>query len=152
MYFESFWSIPNCLQFVISTLYNLFKFIDAQNEFTIFSNEDEKYNEYSLITLMMWLNTILISMALFKCLFYMRVYDKFGNFVLLFSRCVLELIPFTCFLFFWLFGFSVLFESIGIKLGNDDDYLGLSRYFILFIQTFRNNIGDVYTPTYEYWC
>lgn len=109
MYFESFWSIPNCLQFLISSVYNLFKFIDAQNDFTIFSNEEQKYNEFSLITLMMWLNTILISMALFKCLFYMRVYDKFGNFVLLFSRCVLELIPFTCFLFFWLFGFSVLF-------------------------------------------
>lgn len=111
----------------------MFKLIDAQNDFLVFSNEEHKYDEYSLITMMMWLNTILIGMALFKILFYMRVYDAFGNFVLLFSKCVLDLIPFTIFLFFWLFGFSILFQSIGIKLGNDDDYLGISRYFIFFI-------------------
>lgn len=35
--------------------------------------------------------------------------------------------------------------------GEDDDYPGLERYFMMFVKTFRESTGDLVAPNYETW-
>ena len=57
---------------------------------------------------------ILIISIILKLNFFMRIYEKFGLLVHLLYTCLIDIIPFTSYLFIWLFGFYLLYTQAHI--------------------------------------
>jgi len=62
------------------------------------------------------------------------------------------------FLFFYLvilLFFSLIYQILGVELGlgfhGDYDYEQLDVFTAFYIHAFRNSIGDLSTPSYDYW-
>ena len=47
--------------------------------------------------------------------------------------------------------FTILYYHTAIEF-DDEDYTGLSRFLIIFIQVFRNSIGDIAVPQTKHFC
>jgi hypothetical protein len=66
------------------------------------------------------------------------------------------MIIFLAFFFAILTNMSLIFQVLGLELpfGDTDDdfeYAKLNVFIAFFLQAFRNSIGDLATPTYDYW-
>ena len=77
----------------------------------------------------------------------------------MFIMVVYDVIPFLQ-VFGWLiFCLSILFSVFqlwpcedGFKCdGENDDYPGLNRFFMIFTNTFRESVGDITAPKYTEW-
>ena len=66
------------------------------------------------------------------------------------GKVIIDLAPFMLFFFGWIFFFSVIFRVIGMDIF-DDDYVGFNLQIAYFVYTYRNSIGDVQGPGYNYW-
>jgi len=54
------------------------------------------------------------------------------------------------FFFGWIILFSLIFRVLGMEIFLDD-YAGLNLNIAYFVFTYRNAIGDVDAPGYNYW-
>ena len=57
----------------------------------------------------------LIISIILRLNFFMRIYEKLGSLVHLLHTCLYDIIPFTSYLFIWLFGFYLLYTQAHIK-------------------------------------
>jgi len=61
-----------------------------------------------------------------------------------------ELAPFMVFFVSFIILFSILFQILGLELFLDD-YYGFKMAAAYFVYAYRNAIGDVQTPVYNFW-
>lgn len=66
-------------------------------------------------------------------------------------QCLKDVTTFCLFYGFFLCIFGLLFVISGVSFTNEEDYLVLSPSTQLCIQVFRNSIGDLATPQYQFW-
>lgn len=80
----------------------------------------------------------------FKLMFFMRVSENFSSLVKLINNVISQVGPFTVFFLMWLGTVCMMYKISGITLieGNSD-YYNISPIFGLFLQNFRNSIGDI---------
>jgi hypothetical protein len=79
-------------------------------------NDDEKQQEFeSLTPVIPLMNAILLVLAAFKILFFLRSYDEFGLMVQLIGVCLVNIFMFVDFMIIWIF----IFAQINILLGVD---------------------------------
>lgn len=79
----------------------------------------------------------------------MRVFSKFGEFVQLVLACCNDVKIFLIFFITWVMIFSVLFQVSGTTF-ESKDYKTLP-ILAFYLQTYRNSIGDISPPEYDYW-
>jgi len=66
------------------------------------------------------------------------------------AQVIIDLIPFMFFFMGWVFFFSIIFMIVGMDIFQDD-YYGFHLQLAYFIFAYRNAIGDVQAPGYNYW-
>ena len=81
---------------------------------------------------------------------YMRIYKEFGQLVFLLQVCIADMKQFIVFLISWILFFTAFYQILGVEFDNGD-YQDLNPILIIFLQTFRNSIGDISTPQYPIW-
>jgi len=69
---------------------------------------------------------------------------------------IFEVIPFFGFLILWITLFSLTQAILRLKIGSEEDpsegdYPYVNNVAMIFIQTFRNSIGDIAVPDYTDW-
>lgn len=96
------------------------------------------------------MNLLQIIFISIKILFFLRNYEKSRKLVKLLSSCVDDIGIFLLFLVFWVLLFSLCQVILGSSY-EPDEYQDLPRMYRIFIQTWRNSIGDYGTPVYEVW-
>lgn len=80
----------------------------------------------------------------FKLMFFMRVSENFSSLVKLVNNVMAQVGPFTVFFLMWLSCVCVMYQISGITLiDGNSDYYDVSAIFGLFMQNFRNSIGDI---------
>ena len=92
---------------------------------------------------------LLVVQILIKFNSYLRVYEKLGLLVNLLTTCIIDIRPFTFYMFIWMETFVVLFMILdveaptrdGISIKNGEGLLAMS----LFI--WENSIGNINDPT-----
>jgi len=68
----------------------------------------------------------------------------------LIAEVIIDLTPFMVFFFGWIVLFSIIFRVLGMEIFLDD-YAGFNLNMAYFVFTYRNAIGDVNAPAYNYW-
>jgi hypothetical protein len=86
-----------------------------------------------------------------QIMFFMRVYPDFGMLVQLLISVIYDVKNFTILIMMWIFTFSIITIVIGQDNSADARYEGVNQYFILFLQTWTDAIGDIHQPTYGFW-
>lgn len=81
---------------------------------------------------MILLNLALLTFSIKRMMSYLRVYQGFGQLVLLLWICVNDVMIFSVFLFMWICSFTTMYMIVGLEVA-DDDYKGLSRGLRTFI-------------------
>jgi hypothetical protein len=104
---------------------------------------------YNLITIVCILQSIL------KSLQYVRVIDNFGFLVQMIISVFSDLLPFFVIFFVFVILFSLVIEIMGADFASYSDdgavYIGVSKFLKIFIQIFRNSIGDINVVDYGVW-
>ena len=68
----------------------------------------------------------------------------------MFMQAIKDSLIFTLFFFMINLFFAILFNQFGV-IPNLDDYPGCHYYASLYIMVYRNSIGDISAPSYDYW-
>lgn len=99
------------------------------------------------------MNTFMLWSAFQKLLFYLRCHPAFSKMVRLVIQTCFDIIPFLSYTLLSLVLFTILFDISGVKITPDDNTYDhvTPNLLAIFIQVFRNSIGDITTPTYNYW-
>ena len=85
---------------------------------------------------------------LLKIIYFFKINESFGLLILLIVEVIQEIVVFTVFMVVWIAGFASVFLLIGVQF-HDDEYPDLDNvFFVFFLQTYRNSIGDIATPNY----
>ena len=100
----------------------------------------------------MWVifNSLLLVFSVIKILFFLRVNEAFGLLVQLLMQVLVDLTAFVTFFISWLFLFSMCYRIAGATV-DQGDYPHVTPAVFYVIQIFRNSIGDVSTPVYDFW-
>lgn len=105
-----------------------------------------------------FIHSIMIVLIAFKMMFFMRVKDEFSILVQLIKIVLSQIGSFSIFLLMWMIVQTILYRVSGInvvamndKTGLAEDYPKVSQMIALSLQIFRNSLGDINTPSYDYW-
>ena len=90
-----------------------------------------------------FLSAIVVLQMLVKVNYFLRVFDKFGLLVTLIKTCIIDIIPFFCYLMIWEVAFVLLYTVIGIK---PPPRKGLSGFTLMFVYVWQNSIGNINDP------
>lgn len=134
----------------------------ARPEWTIFDFFDfeqkghpptapDYYFEYLVKFSLIMANTCLLILIVYKILNYLRILSGFGLFILLISQCLVDIFIFFTFMLLWIIVFTVLLYILRTDIPNYVDYPHLPWYMQLTIQVWRNSLGDIQPPQYEFW-
>lgn len=84
---------------------------------------------------------------------YLQVSERFYVLSKQVQRGLLDLLPFFCFYLTWILVLTLLYTILGVDIQGSDssDYKEVPRFAADAIQVFRNSIGDMQTPSYEFW-
>ena len=96
-------------------------------------------------------HSLMLVFSVIKVLGYLKLDDRFGLMVDLIVQVIKDVYNFCIFLVCWLVLCVLLYKVSGFSMGNDDDYPLVNSNLVLFLNMFRNSIGDVQTPKYDWW-
>lgn len=96
------------------------------------------------------LNALMLISIYTKLLFFLRMYEQYGKMIQLLWQCILDLRPFLLF-FVTLIILVSLVLIVNQVTYDSQDYPYLPNFWIVFLQTYRNSIGDLSPPDYSYW-
>lgn len=113
-------------------------------------NEEQTLDQYHSIALMAFFNVFLLSMATLKIFFFLRIYDEFGLLVQLFLQVLSDVTTFSTFFGGWIVLFAVIFQTMGIAF-DEGDYPNLGTFTKYLMYSYRNSIGDINPPLYDFW-
>lgn len=138
--------------FVLYFTYFALRMTDPEKS-TLPNVEDSKTPGIAIT--MIVLNTLIAINSIIKCGSFLRVDESFALMVLLIVEVMADMKNFFAFLMVWVFLFSALFLIAGGNVYSEDDYeeeyKDVNRFISTFIQVFRNSIGDLKVPNYEFW-
>jgi hypothetical protein len=88
--------------------------------------------------------------SVFKCLQYIRVIDSFGFLVEMIISVMFDLFPFIVIflILVTVFSFGIIVMGGDFDMG---DYLAVPKIMAIWLQMFRNSIGDIAEPNYGVW-
>ena len=86
-----------------------------------------------------------------KMLNYLRLFEGFGLFIVLVGQCILDIRIFLLFMLMWIGIFSSVLFILNCNLPNYEDYPHLSLSWQLVITIWRDALGDLQPPVYDYW-
>jgi hypothetical protein len=115
-----------------------------------FSNDYNEKKEDLMPGYMSEYKLIIIILAFFKVMFFMRVFERFGFMVQMILSCLTDLVPFIVYFITFLLMYSLCFTSLNVL--TDDEVNGasnLSQFQRTFLQAFRTSIGELGMPTYK---
>ena len=96
------------------------------------------------------LGLLVLVMAFSKILFFLRIYEELGSLVQMLLVTISSLTSFTFFLSISIAFFAFSYKALGVTF-DDGDYKDVPSFLIIFIQTFRNSIGDIAVLDYSSW-
>ena len=99
---------------------------------------------------MSFINVFLLSMVTLKVFFFLRIYDDFGLLVQLFLQVLSDVTTFTTFFAGWIVIFAAIFQILGIQF-DETDYPFLDTFTKYLLYSYRNSIGDINPPLYDFW-
>ena len=124
---------------------------DEEGIISVYDEEGIKAKRVSVeVVIMVSLTILVLTFAAFKLMFYLKVYESFGQLVQLLTHCIDDIQTFNVFLLGWIFYFCIFYKMAGV-IFYPDDYPGVSPWFISILQTYRNSIGDIAAPSYPLW-
>jgi hypothetical protein len=85
-----------------------------------------------------------------KVLNLLRTFESFGKLVMLIINTVKDTRIFMEFLILWILFYGFVFIALRIEY-DSEDYNSLSMFLIMFIQTYRNILGDLNAPDTSQW-
>ena len=121
-YFESLWNCIDLPIFAINIIYLVIRINNIEECFYPF-DERPSINHPQYVTMII-LNVVIIISGVFKIMFYLRVYDDFGQLVKLMGACFQDIVIFSLFMLMSLLGISILFTIVGAEF-SDEDYPNL---------------------------
>lgn len=131
-------------------VYPILRLIASKEDYMIPDSSNKK--NYKTMFWWMLLHNVMIILGMSKTLYYLRIFNAFSKLVRLVWNVFPHVVPFTLFYAFFLFCFTLMYKVSGIDVvGEPEAYQDLHRDTMLVIQNFRNSIGDLSTPTYEFW-
>jgi len=98
-----------------------------------------------------------IVFMMLKFMVYLKGFEEFGKLVELIKKCFWDILDFTLIfmLFNLVFVVVCLVMEVDVNTSEEDDgepsYIGLSKKIYLLIYTWRNSVGDLAVPTYQFW-
>jgi hypothetical protein len=115
-------------------------------------NYEMDYNkmEDTTLTIMVVFNVFLIFQAFVKVCYYLQAFEHLGNLVKMLTGCIVDVFYFMIFFFMWIIFFSCMFQIVGLEIFQDD-YFSFNIYITYLIYTYRNAIGDLDPPAYNFW-
>jgi predicted membrane protein len=168
-YFTDTWNYFDISHFSIYVVYFIFRVVfghtyyllpikgidgvlnDMNEQEQILKIKEIQANSYSEM-LWVFIHSAMLVLITFKLMFFMRVSENFSSLVKLINNVIAQVGPFTIFFTMWMITMCLLFRVSGITLiEGSDDYPEVNGYFALFMQNFRNSIGDISTPQHSYW-
>ena len=132
-YFKSIW---NCTDFIGLTTYWVYVVLCFTNQ------KEEDFKSTNQIFMMTF---IIICLFLKNC-FFIRIFDIFALLVNLVFTCVVDIIPFCMFLFFWLCCYYLLFKVTGIESPDRTEIFGRHKNIQDTFYIWENSIGNI-----KYW-
>lgn len=121
----------------------------------------------------------MLTIAFVKLMFYVRMFEDFGNLITLVWTCIEDMIPFLIFMGAFFFFFAIMFEVLGAQFDRDefgtDEYaatmrkwyklkddadlpyehervwFGTGRMSTNLINVFRNSLGNIGNPYQKFW-
>mmetsp|Transcript_3352 Transcript_3352/g.5063 ORF Transcript_3352/g.5063 Transcript_3352/m.5063 type:complete len:244 (-) Transcript_3352:104-835(-) len=98
----------------------------------------------------------MVTAAMIKTLYFIRIYEQFGFLVQMVLLTFIDVVPFTTFMVVWIVYFAMTFMIVRWQIEPDptDDeleYPEINVFMKYFLQSYRNSIGDLATPDYEWW-
>lgn len=102
-------------------------------------------------------NIVLLVILILRVMEYIRVFTEYSMQVKLVKKGIMDIGAFSVFFCFYIFMFSLAYTLLGVDMrgvednGMSGDYPKLTVWYADFIQVFRNSIGDIATPGYDYW-
>ena len=106
-------------------------------------------NDYDVYFMSLF-NIVLLILGTFKLLFYLRIFESFSNQISLIGYCLVDMIPFMVFFIGSIVVFSILFRICGMEIFLDD-YAGFNTQSAYLVYAYRNSIGDLSAPVYNFW-
>jgi glucan phosphoethanolaminetransferase (alkaline phosphatase superfamily) len=113
--------------------------------FKLGSDHAKEYFEMTLLRL------FVLVLAFLKVLYFIRMYYNLGSLVQMLFTTIESLVSFTTFLIGSVLFFSFSFNILDVNFANEDEYSGINTFVQITLQTFRNSIGDLQSPTYQNW-
>jgi len=107
----------------------------------------ETVNEIVIVSI---LYSLLLLVAAYKTMFYIRVYESYGQLVELVTRVMKDVVTFSVFFIGWLLLFSFMYQTIGIEVEGLED-TNVNRQVSYLLRIFRNSVGDLDAPSMPYW-
>lgn len=82
-----------------------------------------------------------------KINYFMRIEPAYGQLNMLITTCVVDIIPFTIYMFIWILGMSIIYKILGIS---STGYQGIPDNSIInfFLQVWENSIGNIGNPEF----
>ena len=94
----------------------------------------------------------------FKFTSYLRFNEKFGFLVKMVLKTLKAMVTFLAFYLMFTVLFTYMYYIMECQPGiyniagePPTDYPGMTRFFAVFLMTFRNSIGDLAPPDYAFW-
>jgi hypothetical protein len=156
-YWDDGWNFFDVVHFLVYELYFFVRVIGGNTYYLLPKIQYYGQAVYaSTIDEKIWwviIHSLIILLITFKLMFFMRVSENFSNLVQLITTVLFQIGPFIVFLIMWMIVNSLLYNISGVEIYdiNDNDYHELHESLALFFQNFRNSVGDISTPTYDYW-
>ena len=129
----------NCNDFIQFGLYNILMYLN-------FKYPNDTSN--SIPTILMLLTMIML--AFIKGLFFMKIFSEYGFLVQMVILSFYDMFAFLGFFALWVVFFAIQFKIIKFEYSSDD-YTHLPAFVQLILLSFRNSIGDINVPQYQYW-
>ena len=106
-------------------------------------------NNYLQTGILPIIKLLMIFLAFFKVLFFLRIYEKFGFMIKMLNSAIGELYPFTLSYLTGLFVFSCCFVVLGMEIDPEVlDAQSISFFHRTYLQAFRTCIGELAMPQY----
>jgi len=135
-YAKDFWNLITMCQFPIFTLIYIKKMI---SQF-----ESDAILEF-------FVESAILFLAFYKCFYYLRIYDGFCHIITMIIVVIKEIMPFTFIVVSILFGLAKIFQTLHVGINDpDNEYSQIKmRYWMIWLQTYKNSVTDVIAPTVD---
>ena len=148
-YLSDAWNWLDLLHLLVYLVYFIVRLIAFQEK-NVIPTETMKPDDQPWMVFWVVMHTAMFLLIIVQIMFFMRVSDSFASLVKLVGSVIGKVRAFTLFFVMWSITVCLLFDSAGIKIVSED-YTGIVSAFALFIQNFRNSIGDINPPSADYW-